>query len=125
MALTSLDHYNLETSELEKTIQFYESALGMTQGERPPFEDGTEGAWLCINGHAVVHVNRIEESKAGRTGAIGHQVFDADDFDGTVTHLQNLKVDFDAVDSRPAIPLRQLYLTDPNQVLIELNFRGE
>ena len=32
-----LDHYNVSTSELNETVQFYEEVLGFTNGPRPPF----------------------------------------------------------------------------------------
>jgi catechol 2,3-dioxygenase-like lactoylglutathione lyase family enzyme len=122
MAIPHLDHYNLDTADMDATIAFYVGGLGFTVGPRPPFEDGTAGEWFYIGDRAVVHTYRVTESKATPTGALGHVAFDADGFDETCHHLE--RVPYDGVDSRPTLPLRQLYVQDPNGVLVALNFRG-
>jgi len=122
MFLSSLDHYNIETIDLDGTISFYRDVLGMTLGDRPPLD--VKGAWLCIDGHAVVHVNEVGESCAAPTGAINHVAFEAQDFEGLCARLDDLSIPYDTVDSRPRMPLRQVYLFDPNQIRLELNFRG-
>lgn len=124
MAILHLDHYNLETADMDATIAFYVGGLGFATGPRPPFEDGTDGEWFYIGDRAVVHTNRVAEATAAPTGALGHVAFDADDFDETCRHLTEVGIPYESVDSRPAIPLRQLYVQDPNGVVVELNFRG-
>ncbi|MBB3992290.1 VOC family protein, partial [Croceicoccus naphthovorans] len=49
-----LDHYNILTRKLDETVRFYERALGMRSGPRPPFD--VPGAWLYRGDHPVVHV---------------------------------------------------------------------
>ncbi|WP_033289748.1 VOC family protein [Amycolatopsis jejuensis] len=122
MFLTSLDHYNIETADLGGTISFYRDVLGMTLGDRPALD--VKGAWLCIGGHAVVHVNEVGEDRAARTGPIDHVAFEAQDFDGLRARLDELGIPYDTVDSRPRLPLRQVYLFDPSKIRLELNFRG-
>lgn len=122
MFLSSLDHYNIETADLDGTVSFYRDVLDMTLGDRPPLD--VKGAWLCIDGHAVVHVNEVSEDRAARTGAIDHVAFEAQDFEGLSRRLDRLGLPYETVDSRPRLPLRQIYLFDPNQIRLELNFRA-
>ena len=42
--ISGLDHVNIETSELEETIQFYEDVLGLENGERPPLISREHGS---------------------------------------------------------------------------------
>ncbi|ATY11236.1 glyoxalase [Amycolatopsis sp. AA4] len=123
MFLNSLDHYNIETDNLGSTVSFYRDVLGMTLGDRPALE--VKGAWLCIAGHAVVHVNEVGENRVARTGPIDHVAFEAQDFEGLCRRLDELRIPYDTVDSRPRLPLRQVYVFDPNLIRLELNFRGD
>jgi len=88
--LTSLDHYNVETVELDATVTFYQDVLDMTLGNRPALD--IKGAWMCVSGHPVVHVNEVSETRAAPTGAIDHVAFEADDFDGMCGHLDRIAV---------------------------------
>ena len=42
--ISGLDHVNIETSELEETIHFYEDVLGFENGDRPPFDFPAPGS---------------------------------------------------------------------------------
>lgn len=120
--LRSLDHYNIETAGLDATVAFYRDCLGMTLGERPALP--VPGAWLCIDGRAVVHVNAVG-GRGGPTGAIGHVAFEATGFEEISARLTRHAVPFRVVDSRPRLPLRQIYVEDPNGIAVELNVRDE
>ena len=122
MPVRGLYHCHIDTRDLAGTIAFYQDVLGMTLGNRPAFD--VPGAWMCVKGHAVIHVNEVEEAKAGETGPVDHVAFEADDFDCMCERLRRLGVSYEVVDSRPKRPLRQIYLRDPNSVRIELGFRG-
>ena len=52
MSVGVLDHYNVSTSKLKETVQFYEDVLGFVNGPRPQFN--FPGAWLYSAGHAVL-----------------------------------------------------------------------
>ena len=36
MALESMDHLSIRTTKMEATREFYETAMGMAAGDRPP-----------------------------------------------------------------------------------------
>lgn len=83
-----LDHYNILTRKLDETVRFYERALGMRSGPRPPFD--VPGAWLYRGDHPVVHVIDIAgttmEQGAG-AGAVDHIAFLSHGFAAMKRHL--------------------------------------
>lgn len=123
MPLSELNHVTVRTQDLEGTRDFYVTALGMRVGDRPDL--GFPGYWLYVGKSAVVHL--VPESAgigAGPgedTGNFDHIAFLASDYDATCRHLRALGLKFRANDV-PSARLRQLFLTDPNRVMIELNF---
>jgi len=123
MALTELNHVTVRTKDLEGTRDFYVDVLGMRVGDRPDL--GFPGYWLYVGKSAAVHL--VPESAgigAGPgedTGNFDHIAFLASDYDATCRHLRALGLKFRANDV-PSARLRQLFLTDPNHVMIELNF---
>lgn len=124
MVLRRLDHYNIETARPEETIAFYCDVLGCVNApeRRPavPFP----GTWLLVDDHPAIHVNFVEGDKRETTGAIDHVAFDGAGYLETRTHLDDLGVEYEAVES-PQFDLMQLYVRDPNGVRVEINIRGE
>ena len=125
MSIKSLDHYNIQTAQLERTVEFYEDVLGFSRGYRPGVR-GT-GAWLYSGGHPYVHINVIDDDMAGPTGPIHHVAFEManepGDFEAMQAKLAERGLPFEVNDSRPRIPLRQMFLLDPNGIRLELNYR--
>ena len=97
-------------------------------GDRPSFE--FSGYWLYLDGAPCVDVaDRDEyEAQAARLGlgvgpAVDHVAFGGRDFDGLAARLEAAGVD--AVGNVvTGGSLRQLYVTDPNGVRVELNVPG-
>jgi catechol 2,3-dioxygenase-like lactoylglutathione lyase family enzyme len=54
-----LDHVNVRTANLEGLVRFYTQAIGLVQGERPPFT--FPGAWLYAGDQAVIHLVGAEQ----------------------------------------------------------------
>ena len=125
MLVKSLDHYNIQTAELERTVEFYVGVLGFSKGYRPGVR-GT-GAWLYSDGCPYVHINVIDDDVAGPTGPIHHVAFEManepGDFEAMQAKLATHGLSFEVNDSRPRIPLRQMFLHDPNGIRLELNYR--
>lgn len=138
MSLT-LNHLSIRTLDLEATRVFYESVLGLSVGPRPPFP--FPGLWMYSGDHAspanaVVHVIGMDRddpeglkrylgdrdvSSLHGSGAVDHVAFFAQGLAGMLAHLGGLGV---PVRERtvPALGLHQLFLDDPNGVVIELNY---
>jgi catechol 2,3-dioxygenase-like lactoylglutathione lyase family enzyme len=117
-----LDHYNVSTRNLAATVRFYEDALGFVNGPRPPFD--FPGAWLYSDGHPVLHLNDIsptDKQQRPDSGVIDHVAFGSRGFEAMKKHLAQKGLEF-RVNEVPNSTRRQIFLTDPNNVLLELNF---
>ena len=125
MLVKSLDHYNIQTAHLERTVEFYVDVLGFSKGYRPGVR-GT-GAWLYSGGRPYVHINVIDDDLAGPTGPIHHVAFEManepGDFEAMRAKLAQGGLLLEVNDSRPRIPLRQIFAQDPNGIRLELNYR--
>ena len=122
MSVGMLDHYNVSTRNLRDTVRFYEEVLGLVNGPRPPFD--FPGAWLYSEGHPVLHLNDIsptDKPQRPDSGVNDHIAFGSRGFDAIKQHLAGKGVSF-RVNEVPNSTRRQIFLTDPNNVLIELNF---
>jgi catechol 2,3-dioxygenase-like lactoylglutathione lyase family enzyme len=122
MSVGMLDHYNVSTRNLRDTVRFYEEVLGLVSGPRPPFD--FPGAWLYSEGHPVLHLNDIsptDKPQRPDSGVIDHIAFGSRGFEAIKQHLTRKGVPFRA-NEVPNSTRRQIFLTDPNNVLIELNF---
>ena len=122
MSVGVLDHYNVSTRRLGDTVHFYEDILGLVNGPRPPFD--FPGAWLYSEGHPVLHLNDIsptDKQQPADSGVIDHIAFGSRGFEAMKQHLAQKGVSF-RVNVVPNSSRRQIFLTDPNNVLIELNY---
>ena len=134
-----LNHYSIRTTDLDASRRFYENLLGLTVGPRPDFP--FPGLWMYRGDHAdvanaVVHIigidtkdpdglkkylgNRDASSLTG-SGAVDHVAFFADGLAGMLAHLKSQGVE-PRERSVPSIGLYQLFLDDPNGVVVELNY---
>ena len=138
MPLTELNHFLLVAKNLEHTKDFYCRVLGMDVAkERPDF--GFPGYWLKTGDAICVHLasqdpNKIRDRfllkkhpKGTRgSGAVDHIAFLAKDPLSVRERIQKNKVEMhfrSFPDAKP--PLFQIFLKDPDDVTIELNFLGE
>ena len=134
MALTGMEHYLVLTSDLEATRDFYQDALGMTEGFRPML--GFPGYWMYIGVIPVIHIAEWVSytahsngkdipvtTPAPSTGAFDHVAFNAVNFDSVLERLER----HGATPARNLVSksgMRQLFVFDPNGVKIEINFRN-
>ena len=117
-----LDHFTIRTPALEATKDFFCTALELTIGERPPFP--FPGYWLYEGDIPIVHL-------------IGDETFVPSEKPDTIDHLaftgdgaryDELTSKFEAAGmiSRtqivPGMGLRQVFLSGPHGIRIELNF---
>jgi len=117
-----LDHYNVSTRKLAETVRFYEDVLGFKNGPRPPLN--FPGAWLYSDGHPVLHLNDISQTdkeQRSDSGVIDHVAFGSRGFEPMKQHLSTRGVPY-RVNLVPNSTRCQIFLRDPNNVEIELNF---
>ena len=137
MPITELNHFLLVAKNLERTKKFYEKVLGFQVAERPDF--GFPGYWLSANGEICVHLasqapNKIRDQfllkkhpKGTRgSGSVDHIAFLAQNPAEVRSRIRKNRVEMhfrSFPDAKP--PLFQIFLKDPDDVTIELNFLGE
>jgi catechol 2,3-dioxygenase-like lactoylglutathione lyase family enzyme len=129
MALEALEHYTINCADLEATRDFYRDVLGLTDGFRPKL--GFKGYWLYAGEVPVVHLlgadgaapeNRGNE-QGGDTGSLDHIAFRGKDAQTTIAKLKEHGLKFRENQIRE-ISLHQVFVKDPNGIVVEMNFRG-
>ena len=123
MALRGLDHYTIQCEDLQGTRDFYCGALGLEDGPRPDL--GFPGHWLYLDGAPVVHLMAQRDGGAARddTGALHHIAFNGHDAEAMVDRLKARSIVF-RENRVEDFGLHQIFLRDPNGVMVEMNFRG-
>jgi catechol 2,3-dioxygenase-like lactoylglutathione lyase family enzyme len=135
MPVTALNHYLIVSKNLERSKRFYEKVLGMELAERPDF--GFPGYWMKTGDAICVHLasqdpNKIRDQYllkkhprgTSGSGSVDHIAFLAQDPVAVRDRIKKNKVEMH-VRSFPDAKLFQIFLKDPDNVTIELNFLGE
>ena len=133
MPLTHLEHFLIQTEDLDGTVAWYTDVLGMEQGPHPDFKMPVR--WLYLSDEPVLHLtvggenvseNRKkylgQQSTATKgSGVVDHVAFRATGLADMIAHLDAKGVDYTKrqVDDQE---LFQIFLIDPNEVKVELNF---
>ncbi len=139
MSNLSLNHFSIRSLEIEKTSAFFNQVLGLTIGPRPEFPfpgvwlyNGDESSWA----NAVLHLIAIDKndpeglkkylgdrdtSSLHGSGAVDHIAFLANGLEEKIQLLKTLKVPY-RERTVPVLKLHQIFLDDPNGVVIELNY---
>ena len=124
MSVGTLDHFNIRTRKLDDTVRFYEDVMGLEKGPRPNF--AFPGAWMYSEGKAVVHIvdiSKTDEAQKPDSGVVHHVAFASRGFDGMKQRLESKKMPYDARQV-PGGDLWQIFVDDPNGVMIELNYEA-
>ena len=135
----TLNHFSIRTLDMDATRDFYERVLQLTVGPRPPFP--FPGLWMYRGDHgdyqnAVVHIIGMDPndpvglrkylgdrdvSALRGSGAVDHVAFFATGLPAMLAHLRELGVPA-RERTVPDLGLHQVFLDDPNGVVIELNY---
>ncbi|MDG2001864.1 MAG: VOC family protein [Novosphingobium sp.] len=132
MQVRGLNHVNIVAADLDKTITFYEKVLGMSAKEIPMAPKGFSGRWIeDEDDQPIVHVQQYDAERHGplddnrnTTGSIDHVALTCIDFAGMVKRCEDLGLEYQ-VNDRQFGDLRQVFVTDPDNVRLELNFPGD
>lgn len=136
MALSHLEHFLIQTTDLDGTRDWWVEVLGLRVGPSPDFKFPV--CWLYIGDTGVLHLtaggaevsaNRKaylgQQSEATHgSGVVDHVAFRSTGLGETMAHLRAKGVAFTRrrVDDQG---LFQLFLLDPNGVKVELNFAAK
>jgi catechol 2,3-dioxygenase-like lactoylglutathione lyase family enzyme len=136
--IEKLAHYSVRTTDLEASLRFYTEVLGFIEGFRPPFD--FPGAWLYQGGdestYGIVHLIGIDrKDPSGLIAYLGDKAAGSLEGSGAIDHLaflagglseMHLRLNGAGIQFRertvPSLGLHQVFLEDPSQVTIELNF---
>ena len=132
MPVEALDHVNIATTDLDRSELFYRELLDLESRAVPPPLTHATARWMFdTNGKAVLHLNSIDyhrqfdrDMKPGPTGALHHVALRCRGHDETLEKIERRGLDHQLNDVT-AIGLRQIFVHDPDGVLLELNFFGE
>nr|WP_310522975.1 VOC family protein [Polymorphobacter sp.] len=132
MRVNALDHVNIIAKNLDATASFYEVVLGLERRNGPPPLSPENAQWMFdISGRAIVHINTHDAPKAVErvtnglhTGAVHHVALNCSGHDEMRERLRAFGIDC-VCNEISAIGLRQIFVSDPNDVLLELNFFAE
>ena len=126
MALQFIDHFTLHvrTPDLAAVARFYQDALGLRDGARPPFD--FPGNWLYLGDKPVVHlVGTDYDPPLGKpeppSGQFDHISFRSAGLAQQRERLRGLSVAFEEA-TVPASPIHQIFVRDPAGILVELTY---
>jgi catechol 2,3-dioxygenase-like lactoylglutathione lyase family enzyme len=132
MRVNALDHVNIITPDLERTVRFYAEVIGLERRNAPPPLTPDNAQWMYdADGRAIAHINSVDcpraydrEVRPGPTGALHHVALRCTGYDTMLARLRDRGLDHQ-LNEVPSVRLRQIFTLDPNGVLLELNFFAE
>jgi len=147
MEIKRIDHYSIRTLDVEASRKFYTGIIGLTVGPRPAFP--FPGLWL-YNGkppadlehsggnYGIVHVMGVDPNdskglvdtvgyvdpktlQGASTGSLDHIALSVTGRASMVARCKKAGLKY-FERTVPTLGLHQMFLKDPNGVMIELNF---
>jgi catechol 2,3-dioxygenase-like lactoylglutathione lyase family enzyme len=118
MAIHGLNHFTVLTEDLDGSIEFYQSVLGLAPGWRPPFP--FPGAWLYCGTVPLLHIvagRGVPDSQ----GVIDHIAFTAANLGQTISTLRSRGIGY-TLRRQPSTGEWQIFFHDPNGARVELDF---
>lgn len=129
MPVKGLNHINIVARDMAQTVTFYEQVLGMKATPIPNMPAGYDGRWIHDEpGRAVIHVQAYNPERHGalppegtKTGAIDHVALTCADMPAMLRRCEQLGIEYRVNDGKFA-GLKQVFICDPDNVKLELNF---
>lgn len=130
MRVNALDHVNIQTFRLAETVKFYAGVLDLAPRDPPPPLDPNLVQWMYdAEYRAIFHLTTpgsIMGDGGARelptdTGPVHHVALNCSGHDAMVERLTSLGLDH-TLNHVTAIDLKQIFVRDPNGVLLELNY---
>ncbi len=136
MSVVKLAHYSVRAVDLAASEKFYTEVMGFRVGYRPGFP--FPGLWFYESAdesdYGIVHIIGVGAEEAGGlsaylgdrpegagTGALDHIAFLAQDWREMRGRLRRMAIPY-VERTVPTLSLHQVFLKDPSDVVIELNY---
>ncbi|MGI4881103.1 MAG: VOC family protein [Janthinobacterium lividum] len=130
--INGLDHVNIQTRALAATAAFFRDVLDLEPRDPPANLDPLRVRWMYdADGRAIFHLTEPgsllddagDATLIGSTGAVHHVALDCSGHDAMIARLERLGLDHRRSYAAP-VDLRQIFVHDPNGVLLELNYKS-
>lgn len=139
MGIKRLDHINFITNNMTATISFYTEIIGLVLGSKTASAaNGMEYLYLPNQSIAVLHIGDANimrnsprfkqvariDNNLPNTGVIDHFClqFDIEDYELMEETLIKNNLNYENY-VHSDIPLKQIWVVDPNNIRVELNFK--
>ncbi|OCC25522.1 hypothetical protein MB02_02495 [Croceicoccus estronivorus] len=133
MTVRTLDHVNIRSADVPATTAFFRDLLGLEAGVAPGAPSIDKGCWIYDPaGRPIVHIGPVDATypsdgmapftETRGSGAVHHVALECDDHPAMLAKLEAAGLEVSLSDI-PQIGLRQIFVHEPNGVLLELNFR--
>jgi len=126
-----LDHVNIVTPRMDETCAFYTALFDLERRDGPMQLPPDQVQWLHDKaGHPIFHINAegfggvhaVAGPEQSPTGHINHIALACTDLADMLGRLDALDIPYRTV-RFDKIGLTQVFVSDPNDVLLELGFR--
>lgn len=130
MRVNALDHVNIQTLDLKATVEFYAGVLDLQARDPPPPLDPALVQWMYdAQGRAIFHLTTPgsimgdggKRELSRETGPVHHVALNCSGHDAMTARLASMGLSF-RLNHVAAIDLKQIFVHDPNGVLLELNY---
>ena len=115
----NLHHVAINVTDLELSVEFYKSVLGLEELERPGFD--FPGAWFAL-GDRQLHLMVVRDSKTlrGIHPQEGHFALRVSSYSASLDRLKKAGIEFREF-PHGSTQWPQIHFTDPDGNVIELN----
>jgi len=132
MKVNALDHINIVAADLDQTARFYADLFGLDRRDAPSPLTAQDAQWMCDSeGRPILHINSATCPRPfdrvvieGPTGAIHHIALNCSGYTAMLARIDARKMDR-TLNTVESAGLRQIFVKDPNEILLELNFFAE
>ena len=119
MSVTGMNHFNILTDDVERTVAFYRDVVGLENGPRPDL--GFPGAWMYASGRPILHISGGRKKDDLRPGVIDRMAFSASGLGDVIARLDRMGIHY-AHRRQAGAGTWQVFFFDPNGARVELDF---
>lgn len=127
--VVALDHFNIVVSDLDRSAAFYREILALEVCPPPPPLNPESARWIYDEDERpIIHLSSRDAPRSmdrdgwsGPTGALHHIALRCEGMDGIRARLEERDIPYET-NHVVSVGLQQIFVHDPDRVLLELNF---